>query len=350
MENKNIYKGLECHCNEFEKIPINRRDLGFYGGVATYGIAIGESYTLYKFDEFLENEKISKGISVIPRISIKINAGILSFLQGKIEGKSNERVATEMGVGFMASFATDYLATKNSYGKAFITKGTNLAQQGLSQTSKLASSSATRLASSRVASNIAVKTGVSLLTRIATGAATGAAVGSTAPIVGTIIGAVAGALIAGVINDVIFSDEDEQLKKDKAHNAEIERLEKEYKLKIDRITDYLVRYHYIELRELTETESEELCKEVSNLKSSYFKTIMLMQSFPNYLDIDKEFYDTLQEKALDSKKESKETNSTESKQLQIKPIADSIPLSIEIEKCHKWYKWESLKKYNNIYL
>ncbi|PAV00062.1 hypothetical protein B9T66_04800 [Helicobacter sp. TUL] len=46
------------------------------------------------------------------------------------------------------------------------------------------------------------------------------------------------------------------------------------------------------------------------------------------------FCETLQEKALDSKKESKETNSTESKQLHIKPIADSIPLSIEIEKCH----------------
>ncbi|WP_158659202.1 hypothetical protein, partial [Helicobacter trogontum] len=157
-------------------------------------------------------------------------------------------------------------------------------------------------------------------------------------------GAIAGALIAGVINDVIFADEDEQLKKDKAHNAEIERLEKEYKLKIDRINDYLVRYHYIELRELTEAESEELCKEVSNLKSSYFKTIMLMQSFPNYLDRDKEFYETLQVKELDSKQdlkdryskeaESKETNSTESKQLHIKPIADSIPLTIEIEKCH----------------
>ena len=42
----------------------------------------------------------------------------------------------------------------------------------------------------------------------------------------------------------------------------------------------------------------------------------------------------MQEKALDSKKESKETNSTESKHLHIKPIADSIPLTIEIEKCH----------------
>lgn len=166
------------------------------------------------------------------------------------------------------------------------------------------------------------------------GAATGAAFGSSIPIAGTIVGAIVGAWIAGKAEEWLFADEDEQLKKDKAHNAEIERLEKAYKLKIDRINDYLIRNHYIELRELTEAESEELCKESNNLKSSYFKTIMLMQSFPNYLDIDKAFYETLQEKALDSKKESKETNKTESKQLHIKPIADSIPLTIEIEKCH----------------
>ena len=30
-ENKNIYKGLECHCNKFEKIPIHRRELGMAG-------------------------------------------------------------------------------------------------------------------------------------------------------------------------------------------------------------------------------------------------------------------------------------------------------------------------------
>lgn len=245
---------------------------------------------------------------------IKMNAGVLSVIQGNIEGKSAERITAETSIGAGVGFV--------------------MRKETLTATSKLASSSATRLASSRVASNIAVKTGVSILTRIGTGAAAGAALGSSFPIVGTIIGAVAGALIAGVINDVIFAEEDEQLQKDKAENEKIERLEKEYKLKIDRINDYLIRNHYIELRELTEAESEELCKESSNLKSSYFKTIMLMQSFPNYLDIDKAFYETLQEKALDSKKESKETNKTESKQLHIKLIADSIPLTIEIEKCH----------------
>ena len=43
-KNKHIYKALECHCNEFEKIPIYRRELGAVGNVATYGVAIGESY------------------------------------------------------------------------------------------------------------------------------------------------------------------------------------------------------------------------------------------------------------------------------------------------------------------
>ena len=36
MENKHIYKGLECHCSEFERIPIQRRELGAVGNVATY--------------------------------------------------------------------------------------------------------------------------------------------------------------------------------------------------------------------------------------------------------------------------------------------------------------------------
>ncbi|RTJ02747.1 hypothetical protein C3H99_09315, partial [Campylobacter jejuni] len=49
--------------------------------------------------------------------------------------------------------------------------------------------------------------------RIAAGAATGAAIGSSFPIVGTVVGAVVGTLAAGFINDLIFGDEDEELKK-----------------------------------------------------------------------------------------------------------------------------------------
>ncbi len=37
-DNKVIYKGLECHCNKFEKIPIHRRDLGIAGDIAPYGV------------------------------------------------------------------------------------------------------------------------------------------------------------------------------------------------------------------------------------------------------------------------------------------------------------------------
>ena len=299
-ENKDIYKSLEVNCEDFNRIPINRRELGMAGVATSYTLSIGGALVDYKMDKYLKSQNVSKGVRFLSSVKITTNFGILSFLYKKVEGKSNERAVTE-----------------------------TIIESGMG--------------------HFAVKTGVSLLTRIATGAATGAAVGSTAPIVGTIIGAITGALIAGMVNDYIFADEDEQLQKDKAENERIERLEKEYKLKIDRINDYLVRYHYIELRELTEAESEELCKEASNLKNSYFKTIMLMQSFPNYLDRDKEFYETLQVKELDSKQdlrdkdlkdryskeaESKETNSTESKQLHIKPIADSIPLTIEIEKCH----------------
>ena len=283
VENKNIYKGLECSCNHFEKIPIHRRDFGTTGVVISNGLVIAENLSIETLDKHLKNNGIENKIRKIPKINIMMNFGILNFLYKKAEGKSNQRTLIELGVETSIGLAT---------------------------TSKLA-----------------VKTGISLLTRIATGAATGAAVGSTAPIVGTIIGAIAGALIAGMVNDCIFAEEDEQLKKDKAHNAEIERLEKEYKLKIDRINDYLIRNHYIELRILNELESENLCREISNLSSSYFKTILLMQSFHNYLDRDKTFYKTLQEKELDSKQDLKdkdfkdrdskeaESNSIESKKV-----------------------------------
>ncbi|MDY5185773.1 hypothetical protein, partial [Helicobacter trogontum] len=240
-----MYKTL-CVCStEFERISIEKRNLGAIGTTISYALTIGGAY----IPEKIQISTGNKILRQLPTAVITVNFGIISLLMKLLEEKSLERSTIEVGVE----------TTATTFG--------SIGGKAIAQTSKLASSSATRLASSRVASNIAVKTGISLLTRIATGAATGAAVGSTAPIVGTIIGAIAGALIAGVINDVIFADEDEQLKKDKAHNAEIERLEKEYKLKIDRINDYLVRYHYIELRELTEAESEELCKEASNLKN-----------------------------------------------------------------------------------
>ena len=38
IENKNIYKGLECYCNEFEKIPIYSLGFGVAGSVVNYEI------------------------------------------------------------------------------------------------------------------------------------------------------------------------------------------------------------------------------------------------------------------------------------------------------------------------
>ena len=157
VENKNIYKGLECNCNEFEKIPIHRRDFGTTGVIISNGLVITENLSIETLDKHLKNNGIEEKIKKIPKINIMMNFGILNFLYKKTEGKSNQRALTELGVETSIGLAT---------------------------TSKLA-----------------VKTGVSLLTRIATGAATGAAVGSAFPIVGTIIGAVAGTLIAGILTN-----------------------------------------------------------------------------------------------------------------------------------------------------
>ena len=35
-ENKDIYKSLEVNCEDFNRIPINRRELGMAGGVVNY--------------------------------------------------------------------------------------------------------------------------------------------------------------------------------------------------------------------------------------------------------------------------------------------------------------------------
>ena len=56
-----------------------------------------------------------------------------------------------------------------------------------------------------------------------------------------------------------------------------------------------------------------------------------MLSFPNYLDKDKAFYDDFQQKETST---SKDSNNTESKDLKIKPIADSISITLEIDKCY----------------
>ena len=48
VANNNIYKSLECHCNDFEKIPINRRDFGIAGDIAPFVFAIIELWLVIK--------------------------------------------------------------------------------------------------------------------------------------------------------------------------------------------------------------------------------------------------------------------------------------------------------------
>lgn len=85
------------------------------------------------------------------------------------------------------------------------------------------------------------------------------------------------------------------------------RLYKIYITKINQIGDYLLRHKYIEKRILKDYESDELCRSINNPNESYFKTILLMLSFHNYLDKDTEFYKSLQ--SQDTQKDSKEIES-----------------------------------------
>ena len=307
VEAKLPYTSLEfCFCSQnFEKIDINRRDLGIAGDIINYSmVSISAGST-----EILENYMKSQGINnnTIKFYKIKLigNFGIPSYLFKKAEGKDNERAIKEV---------------------VFETAATEI---GGITFQKAITSQTTKTLATKTASRI----GITMAGRIL-----GGYVGSVIPIAGTIIGAVVGAWLAGKIEEWWFAEEDSKLAKDKAENERIGRLEKEYKLKIDRIIDYLIRNHYIELRILNELESENLCKEISNLNSSYFKTILLMQSFHNYLDRDTEFYKSLQSKnSQDSKEiESSKIDSAvrESKQPKIQPIADSISIKLEIQECY----------------
>lgn len=148
------------------------------------------------------------------------------------------------------------------------------------------------------------------------------------PIAGTIVGAIAGAWLAGKVEEWWFSEEDKQLEKDKAENERIKQREIQYQNKINRINDYLIRNHYVELRDLTEVESEMLCKESSNIYSSYFKTILLMLSFPQYLD----------------RKQEEEEKEQRKQERKIQPVKDAILLTLDIKKCIDTSKAELLKE------
>ncbi|OOX92040.1 hypothetical protein BOP99_08375 [Campylobacter coli] len=285
--NESIYGSLEFYSKETQNTPSDKRDLGVFGDVAPYALGFAEGSATEAFEKEIAKFGIKHNSRIARMMHYKIimNFGILNFFLAKAEGKSNVRALGETGVGIF----TGVVLNKTPLSKY----SEYVAKQTLTQTSRVASNAATKIAGSRVASNIAARAGVSILSRIAAGAATGAAVGSSFPIVGTVVGAVVGTLVAGFFNDLIFGDEDEELKKQEAKEK---YLEEKLDEKMHKIINYLITHQYIELRVLNEDEAEKLCKEISDINSAYFKTILLMLSFPYYLDKDEQSYKEAQEK------------------------------------------------------
>lgn len=298
------YISLEfCSCKQdFTQIPITRRDLGNTGTFINYSMVVAGTGSSELLSKYMDSQEISKRVNTLYKYKLMGNFGIFSYLFKKVEGKDNERAIKEV---VFETAATEI-------------GGTAFRKVITSQTTKtLATKTASRL-------------GITMAGRIL-----GGYVGSVIPIAGTIVGAIAGAWLAGKVEEWWFSEEDKQLEKDKAENERIKQREIQYQNKINRINDYLIRNHYVELRDLTEVESEMLCKESSNIYSSYFKTILLMLSFPNYLDRDTEFYKSLQ---------SQDTQKEESKkEILIQPIANAIPLRLEIQECYDSSKGALLK-------
>ena len=297
---KNIYSSLQVILDSDDlqlKPQSQEKDFGAVGQVFSNSVGVAGAYSQEKIKVLFDaNDKLGKQVG--SRL-IQVNFGIFNVLYKKLEQKSNEKIAKELAI----EGATGYVVAK-SIETGFVIK------QVAKETGK----------------KVGIRAGISIAARIFTGIGTGAIAGSEVPIVGTIIGAVAGGIIASKIEDKVFEDEKKEQEKIKEINEEIKKIYS----KINRVVGYLIRNHYIELRKLNETEVEELFKSASDPNESYFKTILLMLSFPSYLDRDTEFY-----KSLQSQDTQKDSNNTESKkELQIKPIADSIPLSIEIEKCH----------------
>ncbi|HFS5114450.1 TPA: hypothetical protein ACHDTU_001838 [Campylobacter jejuni] len=291
MENNNtIYGSLEIRKKIDDKFALNQnsaniRDFGNIGTLASYGMSITGATSGKILEQYMINQSVSTKVITFYKYKIMGNFGILSYLYKKAENKSNTRAFGE-------------IAVETAIGA---------------------------LATSQIAINT-IEIGISFISRIAAGAATGAAIGSSFPIVGTIVGAVAGTLVAGFFNDLIFGDEDEELKKQEAKEK---YLEEKLDEKMHKIINYLITHQYIELRVLNEDEAEKLCKEISDINSAYFKTILLMLSFPYYLDKDEQSYKKAQEK-----------NPTI---IRIQPIANALNIKIEINECFLAKNGEALK-------
>ncbi|WP_199768834.1 hypothetical protein, partial [Helicobacter trogontum] len=189
------YISLEfCSCKQdFTQIPITRRDLGNTGTFINYSMVVAGTGSSELLSKYMDSQEISKRVNTLYKYKLMGNFGIFSYLFKKVEGKDNERAIKEV---VFETAATEI-------------GGTAFRKVITSQTTKtLATKTASRL-------------GITMAGRIL-----GGYVGSVIPIAGTIVGAIAGAWLAGKVEEWWFSEEDEQLKKDKAHNAEIERLEK----------------------------------------------------------------------------------------------------------------------------
>ncbi|RTJ34290.1 hypothetical protein C3H40_09140, partial [Campylobacter jejuni] len=244
--NESIYGSLEFYSKETQSTPSDKRDLGVFGDVAPYALGITEGFATEAFEKGIKSLDIKADSLFWKTMRYKItvvNFGILNFFLAKAEGKSNVRALGETGVGIATGFGIKLTMNHTSIGAKIKQGGEYVAKQTLTQTSRVASNAATKIASSRVASNIAARAGVSILSRIAAGTATGAAIGSSFPIVGTVVGAVVGTLAAGFINDLIFGDEDEELKKQEAKEK---YLEEKLDEKMHKIINYLITHQYIE--------------------------------------------------------------------------------------------------------
>ncbi|TEY06817.1 hypothetical protein ELQ12_09505, partial [Campylobacter sp. US25a] len=300
MTNENIYSSLQVVLDSNVsqlKTQSQEKDFGVAGQIFSNSVGAAGAYSQEKIKVLFDtSDKLGKQVG--SRL-IKVNFGIFNILYKKLEQKSNEKIAKEL----LIEGATGYVVTKS-----------------------VATSFAIKQVAKETGKKITIRTGVGIIGRVFTGIGIGAIAGSEIPIVGTVVGAVVGTLVAGFINDRIFGDEDEELKKQEAKEK---YLEEKLDEKMHKIINYLITHQYIELRVLNEDEAEKLCKEISDINSAYFKTILLMLSFPYYLDKDEQSYKKAQEK-----------NPTI---IRIQPIANTLNIKIEINECFLAKNGEALK-------
>ncbi|RTJ67939.1 hypothetical protein, partial [Campylobacter jejuni] len=169
MTNENIYSSLQVVLDSNVsqlKTQSQEKDFGVAGQIFSNSVGAAGAYSQEKIKVLFDtSDKLGKQVG--SRL-IKVNFGIFNILYKKLEQKSNEKIAKETG------------------------------------------------------KKITIRTGVGIIGRVFTGIGIGAIAGSEIPIVGTIIGAVVGGIAAGFINDWIFGDEDEELKKQEAKEKYLE--------------------------------------------------------------------------------------------------------------------------------